>query len=88
MNPEMWEELRVEAEKMNCTMMSVNPAEFIKAMNRIERRHLPERVAEILEKAEHNNMYMTCGGLTGTTQIIAKALRTGDLSEIEKWVKK
>lgn len=59
----------------------------------IERRTLPERVAEIIEKAGTletiNSLNLVLGAsITRATRLeIAKALRTGDLSAIKKWVK-
>lgn len=50
----------------------------------IEKRTLPERVAELLENA------VMCNHWHGPQllPVIAKALRTGDLTELEKWQRK
>lgn len=63
-------------------------------MSELERRSLPERVAEILEnldgdkfaEASTHQKYKRWSWELVVPEI-AKALRTGDLSEIQKWVK-
>lgn len=62
-------------------------------MDELERRRLPERVAELLENLDPIKVdaaYMTTGFETSGEMVgfaAAKALRTGDTSELEKWTK-
>lgn len=73
MTPKMWQELREE--------LATYPGALEK-MDVIEAKHIVERVADILEN-------FRLGGFMGPTKAMfiqfAKALRTGDLSEIEKY---
>ena len=67
-------------------------------MVELERRNLPEKVAEILRNTDVNKQFCFQVDLTTVTYAryrvvqdvfdkLGKALTTGDLSEIQKWVK-
>jgi hypothetical protein len=63
-------------------------------MAEIENRTLPQRVAEILEKSGtletivEGNLPLGASITRYTRLTIAQALRSGDTTEIEKWVRK
>lgn len=81
MNPEMWEKLKAYLKRNSNDFDTMNLV--LEQMGKIEHRHLSERVAEILENAQY------CDEWHSPTLLpkIAKALRMGDTTEIEKWVK-
>lgn len=87
-----WEELKVKLDSPEGLSLPYR-GKVIDWMAEIEHRYLPERIAEILEKASTKQMLGVSDIRLGASiprymrNQIAKALCTGDLSEIEKWVK-
>jgi hypothetical protein len=98
MNKEMWDEaiaLIVEQINENDPQTYAGLIEARTIMETVERRHLAERVAEILESADWTKMNRWCRNQIGhfgwcnlVLPAISQALRSGDTSEIEKWRKK
>lgn len=94
MKTKMWDEFWIELTASDPSRR-VTVGELLQMKERIKRRHLPEQVAEILEKANSRLISEAFRDVRDERLIlewvpdtIAKALRTGKLDKIEKWVKK
>ena len=89
MTPEM-QEVRDYVGRTIWADATIMRKDVLDRIDEIENRTLPQRVAEILEKMDHE------GGIIGQpspqfackiqADLIAQALRSGDTSEIEKWM--
>ncbi len=94
MKSEIWKEFWEEIDLLSPNQSGAIPATTLYRLKKnIELRTLPERVAEILDRVRGTvrPKWDKDFGVSDVECILidaAQALRSGDTSEIEKWVKK